>query len=114
MSLHFALRTPLEGCFEALRRAHTAATGKFGVEATGPEAWGQGRVLGRRAGRWGLRLLSVPEDKRGGRLWCTEGRPSPVRMKPTTSPQIGSTSSRGPGPRMAGAPATVTVPPSGR
>ncbi|MBL1110573.1 hypothetical protein JK361_39545 [Streptomyces sp. 5-8] len=53
-----------------MRRAHAAAARKFGVEATGPEVWGwQGRTISRRAGRWWLRLLSVPEDKRGGRLW---------------------------------------------
>ncbi|MFJ6783840.1 hypothetical protein [Streptomyces yangpuensis] len=55
---------------QRMRRAHRQAAQAFSVTASGPEAWGwQGRTLGRRAGRWWLRLVSAPADKRGGRLW---------------------------------------------
>ncbi|MER7509363.1 hypothetical protein ACIP46_14645 [Streptomyces lavendulae] len=55
---------------QRMRSRHERAARAFSVTASGPEAWGcQGRTLGRRAGRWWLRLVSAPVDKRNARLW---------------------------------------------
>ncbi|GLW02552.1 hypothetical protein [Streptomyces lavendulae] len=55
---------------QRMRSRHQQAARVFSVTASGPEAWGwQGRTLGRRAGRWWLRLVSAPADKRNARLW---------------------------------------------
>ncbi|WP_370270896.1 hypothetical protein [Streptomyces sp. V4I8] len=53
-----------------MRDAHARGARALGAEPSGPEAWGwEGRTLGRRAGHLWLRVLSMPEEKAGGRLW---------------------------------------------
>lgn len=55
---------------QRMRSRHERAARAFSVTVSGPEAWGwEGRTLGRRAGRWWLRLVSAPVDKRNVRLW---------------------------------------------
>lgn len=50
-------------------RAHAAAARELHVTGSGTFVWGwQGRTLGRRAGRYWLRLLCSPRDKEGGHL----------------------------------------------
>lgn len=53
-----------------MRHAHALAARTLGVTAQGREVWGwQGRTLSRRAGTRWLRVVSAPQDQRGGRLW---------------------------------------------
>lgn len=53
-----------------MRHALAAAARGLHVVPAGPEVWGwQGRTLGRRAGASWLRVVSVPAEKAGGRLW---------------------------------------------
>ncbi|MGA5556102.1 hypothetical protein [Streptomyces lavendulocolor] len=69
-----------------MRRAHAAAARALKVTATGPDVWGwQGRTLGRKAGRWWLRLVCAPQDKRNLRLW--EGTATAHQALPTAVPR---------------------------
>ncbi|MER6913849.1 hypothetical protein ABT354_19440 [Streptomyces sp. NPDC000594] len=53
-----------------MRRAHALAARTLGVTVRGREVWGwQGRTLSRRAANRWLRVVSAPQDKRGGKLW---------------------------------------------
>ncbi|MGW7362666.1 hypothetical protein ACWGI8_04370 [Streptomyces sp. NPDC054841] len=67
-------------------RAHATAARQLKDDATGPSVWGwQGRTLGRRAGRWWLRLLCAPLEKRGGHLW--DGTTSAEEALPSSIPR---------------------------
>ncbi|KUN99386.1 hypothetical protein AQJ67_25735 [Streptomyces caeruleatus] len=69
-----------------MRDAHAQGARALDAEPSGPEAWGwEGRTLGRRAGHLWLRVLSMSEEKAGGRLW--EGTATAAEQIPAVVPR---------------------------